>query len=130
MPPHRALPDAYVCGLLVLELLKHQPSIRSSHGARNPQIFTKFNFGQFQRQAAVGGRRRLPGLDGEQTGQHQRGLAWNAKREIARRAGVPQAPPIGITALQSWRDPAAATVQDLTNWYLGQSDALGSTASR
>jgi exodeoxyribonuclease X len=127
-PPHRARPDAYVCGLLVLELLKHQSVETLIEWSAEPPVFTKFDFGQFKGKplsAADNGY-----LDWLANKEHSMGddWRWNAKREIERRASARQAAITeekqlyvagAVTALS-----LAATVRDLELWYAGESPNL------
>lgn len=119
MPPHRALPDAYVCGVLVLELLKHQTLETLLAWSEEPAIFLKFNFGQFDGKplsAADDGY-----LDWLANKDHKMGddWRWNAKREIERRAIAKKR-----AYLETLRTSiaAAASVDDLANWYHGQAE--------
>jgi exodeoxyribonuclease X len=126
MPPHRALPDAYVCGLLVLELLKYQTIETLIAWSAEPAIFTTFNFGQFSGKplsAADGGYLDWMANKADQISEDWK---WNARREIARRAGA--AAEKAAADRQAYLDqslaaiPGAASVRDLQNWWLGQSD--------
>ena len=124
MPPHRALPDAYVCGLLVLELLKHQTVETLVAWSAEPAVFTKFDFGKFNGQplsaADDGFLNWMLGKDFSED------WLWNVRRELERRAGAAAAKAAAdrqsylnhsLTALA-----AAASVRDLENWFMGQSD--------
>lgn len=128
MPPHRALPDSYVCGLLLIELLKHQTVETLVTWSSEPPLFTKFNFGQFDGKplsAADDGY-----LDWLANKDHRMGddWRWNAKREIERRARAAEdkATADRKTYLEAALEavPGAATVQDLENWFYGQSGAF------
>ncbi len=128
MPPHRALPDSYVCGLLLIELLKHQTVETLLTWSAEPPLFTKFDFGQFSgKPLSIADDGYLNWLANKEhsMGDHWR---WNAKREIERRARAADEAAAAerlayldhaLTAL-----PGAASVQDLSNWYIGQSAAF------
>ena len=126
MPPHRALPDAYLCGLLVLELLKHLAVETLVTWSSEPPVFTKFDFGQFKGKplsAADAGY-----LDWLANKEHSMSddWRWNARREIERR--IDAKTHAAAEARRSYLDlalvalPGAASVRDLENWYQGQSD--------
>ncbi|WP_454629699.1 exonuclease domain-containing protein [Bradyrhizobium cenepequi] len=126
MPPHRAQPDAYVCGLLVLELLKHQTVETLIAWSAEPPMFTKFDFGQFKGKplsVADAGYLDWLGNKDHNLGEDWR---WNARREVERRARAEQekaaAERRNYLDLSLAAIPAAATVRDLENWWHGQSD--------
>jgi exodeoxyribonuclease X len=127
MPPHRALPDAYLCGLLVLELLKHQTVEKLVAWSAEPPVFTKFDFGnRYRGQPLSAGDDGY--LDWLANKEHSMGddWRWNAKREIARRAGAAADKAAADRQLYLEHSlaalPGAASVRDLENWFLGQSD--------
>jgi exodeoxyribonuclease X len=126
MPPHRALPDAYLCGLLVLELLKHQTVEILIKWSAEPPVFTKFDFGQFKgKPLSVADAGYLDWLANK---EHVMGddWRWNAKREIARRAA--DIADKAAAGRRAYLDhslvalPGAASVRDLQNWFIGQAD--------
>ncbi|WP_160168921.1 exonuclease domain-containing protein [Bradyrhizobium sp. Ai1a-2] len=126
MPPHRAQPDAYVCGLLVLELLKHQTLETLIAWSAEPPVFTKFDFGQFKGKplsAADAGYLDWLGNKDHNLGEDWR---WNARREIERRANA-KAEEAARARRQYLEQsiaaiPGAVSVRDLENWWHGQSD--------
>ncbi|MGY3482326.1 exodeoxyribonuclease X [Bradyrhizobium sp. USDA 4011] len=125
MPPHRAAPDAYVCGLLVLELLKHQTVETLVQWSNEPAVFTKFDFGQFDGKplsAADDGYMDWLANKDHKMGEDWR---WNARREIERRGTVKrkQALDLLLPAIAG-----AATVADLENWYHGSGPYLAKHA--
>jgi exodeoxyribonuclease X len=129
MPPHRALPDAYVCAVLLIELLKHQTVNTMLTWSDEPPLFTKFDFGNRYKgqplSAADDGY-----LDWLANKEHSMGddWRWNAKREIDRRARAieEKAAADRKTYMQAALEalPGAATVEDLNNWFLGQTGAF------
>ncbi|NEV75543.1 hypothetical protein DYI24_00410 [Rhodopseudomonas sp. BR0C11] len=127
-PPHRALPDSYVCGLLLIELLGHQTVETLLSWSAEPAVFHTFDFGQFKGKpwsAADDGY-----LDWIANKEHTLGedWRWNARREINRRAAGKEA--VAAAARREFVSRAtsalarAATVRDLENWYHGQSSAM------
>lgn len=126
MPPHRAAPDAYVCGLLVVELLKHQTVETLIAWSAEPAVFTKFDFGKFNGKplsaADDGFLNWMLGKDFSED------WIWNVKRELERRARA--AEDKAAADRKAYLDaaleaiPGAATVQDLENWFYGQTDAF------
>ncbi len=124
MPPHRAAPDAYLCGVLLLELLKHQTVETLISWSAEPAVFTKFNFGQFDGKplsVADVGYLEFIAFKADKMSDDWR---WNAKREIQRRAGA--AEQAKIDARNAYLDhaikalPRAATVGDLESWYAAE----------
>ena len=126
MPPHRALPDAYLCGLLLLELLKHQTVETLIAWSSEPAVFNKFDFGKFKGQPLSAADDNYLDWLANKADQISEDWKWNAKREIQRRArGVSDKAEADRktyldTALAAL--PGAASVRDLENWYQGQSD--------
>lgn len=126
MPPHRALPDSYVCAVLLLELLKYQTVETLVAWSAAPAMFTKFDFGQFDGKplsVADVGYLEWIAFKSEKMSEDWR---WNAKREIARRAEAKAQET--AAARKAYCDqclidvPGAATVRDLENWWFGQAD--------
>lgn len=120
-PPHRALPDAYVCGLLVIELLKHQSAETLIAWSSAPPFFTKFDFGKFSGKplsAADDGW-----LDWYLNKATETNPDWrhNLLIEVERRAAVKRQ-----TRIKKWLDGVAlaATVRDLENWWHGEAEAF------
>jgi exodeoxyribonuclease X len=118
-PPHRARPDAFLCGLLILRLLDAQPLETLLQWSEEPPLFTKFNFGQFDGKplsAADDGYMDWLANKDHKMGEDWR---WNAKREIERRAAAKKR-----AYLETLRTAiaGAATVADLEAWYHGQTD--------
>ncbi|MBA2412694.1 MAG: 3'-5' exonuclease [Burkholderiaceae bacterium] len=119
MPPHRAGPDAYLCGVLLLELLKHQTVETLVAWSAEPAVFTKFDFGKFNGQplsaADDGFLNWMLGKDFSED------WLWNVRRELARRAGA--AEQAKADARKAYLDRAAealprtASVADLEAWY-------------
>lgn len=126
MPPHRALPDAYVCGLLVLELLKHQTVETLIAWSSEPPIFAKFNFGQFDGKPLSAADDGYLDWMANKADKISDDWKWNAKQEIQRRAGAATA--IAVADRRRYLEQSfialagAACVRDLENWYLGQAD--------
>ncbi|WP_165420958.1 exonuclease domain-containing protein [Bradyrhizobium sp. Leo170] len=125
-PAHRAPPDSYVCGLLLLELLQHQTLETLIEWSAQPPIFTKFDFGQFKGKplsAADAGYLDWLGNKDHNLGEDWR---WNARREIERRANakVEEAARArrGYLEQSLAAIPGAVSVRDLENWWHGQSD--------
>ncbi|MHC2250949.1 exodeoxyribonuclease X [Bradyrhizobium embrapense] len=119
MPPHRALPDAYLCGFLVLELLKHQPVETLIQWSDEPAVFTKFDFGKFNGQPLSAADDGF--LDWMLGKDFSEDWKWNIKREIERRATAKRREALDLLM------PAiagAATVLDLENWYHGSGPYL------
>ncbi len=119
MPPHRAAPDAYLCGLLVLELLKHQDLETLIRWSGEPPVFSKFDFGMFKGKplsAADDGW-----LDWLANKEHTMGAdwRWNAKREIARRAAAVRQGHLDAALAAI---PTAGSVRDLENWWITRVD--------
>jgi exodeoxyribonuclease X len=126
MPPHRAQPDAYLCALLLLELLKHQTVETLLTWSAEPPVFTKFDFGQFKgKPLSVADAGYMDWLANK---EHVMGddWRWNAKKEIARRADAVTAK--AATDRKAYLEhsfaalPGAASVRDLENWFIGQAD--------
>jgi exodeoxyribonuclease X len=126
-PPHRAAPDAYVCGLLLLELLKHQSVETLIAWTAEPAVFTKFDFGEHIGKPLSEARNGY--FEWMLTKDFSADWQWNARRELQRRANakVEEA----ATARRAYLDkmlaalPRAATVRDLENWYHGETEQLG-----
>lgn len=120
-PPHRAAPDSYVCGMVVLELLEHQTVETLLQWSSEPAVFTKFDFGQFDgKPLSVADDGYLDWLANK---DHKMGedWRWNARRQIERRLTVKrkQALDLLLPAIAG-----AATVTDLENWYHGSAEYL------
>jgi exodeoxyribonuclease X len=124
MPPHRAMPDAYLCALLLLELLKHQTIETLIAWSAEPAVFTKFDFGEHTGKPLS--EARLGYFEWMLTKDFSEDWRWNAQREIKRRANA--AVQAAADARRSYLDlsmvalAGAASVRDLENWFLGQSD--------
>lgn len=125
MPPHRAAPDAYLCGILLIALLKHQTVETLLTWSGEPPLFTIVDFGKHRGTLLTevdGGY-----LDWLANKEHTMGddWRWNAKREIQRRVEAPEiaraAERAAYVAMALAAIPGAASVRDLNNWYLGQS---------
>lgn len=125
-PPHRAAADAYLCGLLVLELLKHQTVETLLAWSSEPPVFTKFDFGMFKgKPLSVADDGYMDWLANK---EHTMGddWRWNAKKEIQRRANAKVE--AAATARRSYLDlslvalASGASIRDLENWYQGQAD--------
>jgi exodeoxyribonuclease X len=124
MPPHRAAPDAYVCAMLLLELLKHQTVETLIAWSAEPAVFTKFDFGEHIGKPLSAARSGY--FEWMLTKDFSADWQWNARRELQRRAST--------VTLQAAADrqayltaaleglPSAACVRDLENWFFGQSD--------
>jgi exodeoxyribonuclease X len=124
MPPHRAQPDAYLCGLLVEELLKHQAVETLISWSLEPAIFTRFDFGEHTGKPLS--EVRTGYFEWMLTRDFSEDWKWNAQRELDRRAGAAVAKAaadrqtyfeLSLAAL-----PGAASVRDLENWFIGQAD--------
>lgn len=119
MPPHRALPDSYVCGLLVLELLKHQTIETLIAWTNEPAIFTKLDFGEHNGKPLS--EVRTSYFEWMLTRDFSADWKWNAQREIDRRATT--AATERAAARQAYVDrmlqaiAGAAAVRDLELWY-------------
>lgn len=119
MPPHRALPDAYLCGVLVLELLKHQSIETLIAWSDEPAVFTKFDFGEHDGKL----------LSDVPTSYFEWMLRkdfsedwrWNTLREIDRRKKAYRQAYVerSLVAIAG-----AACIRDLGNWYLNQADEM------
>jgi exodeoxyribonuclease X len=124
MPPHRALPDAYVCGLLLLELLKHQTVETLVAWSSEPAVFTKFDFGEHTGKPLS--EVRASYFEWMLTRDFSEDWKWNAQRELDRRAGAAAAKVIADRQLYLEHSlaalPGAASVRDLENWFIGQAD--------
>lgn len=127
-PPHRALPDAYVCGLLLIELLRHQAVETLIAWSDEPPVFTTFDFGQFKgKPLTAAGTGYLDWLANK---EHTLGddWRWNATREIQRRKDERES--VAAAVRSEFVDrakialAAAATVRDLENWYVRQADTM------
>jgi exodeoxyribonuclease X len=126
MPSHRALPDSYVCGLLLLELLKHQTVETLIAWSSEPAVFNKFDFGKLKDKPLSAADDNYLDWLANKADQISEDWKWNAKREIQRRAravtdkAAADRKAYLDTALAAL--PGAASVRDLENWYQGQSD--------
>lgn len=126
MPPHRAAPDSYVCAMVVAALLKHQSVKTLIAWSNEPPLFTKFTFGQHDGKPLSAAPDDY--IDWLANKDHKMGddWRWNARNEIARRAGA--AEQLKAENRRKYLDhmlaalPGAATVVDLRNWYAGQAD--------
>lgn len=136
-PPHRALADAYVCGVLLVELLKHQPVETLLKWSEERPVLTKFNFGKDR------GKPIADAVDGYvewiATGDHKMGddWRWTAKQEIKRRADKKakerDEAVKAFMAASTSGIASAATVDDLRHWYhgtMGTRERLGITVDQ
>lgn len=116
-PPHRALPDAYLCGILLLEMMKIVPVDTMIEWSTEPAVYTKFDFGKYNGMplsaADEGFLQWMLGKDFSDDWK------WNVNRELQRRAAAAKNKYVeaAIAAV-----PKSATVQDLGNWWFAQAD--------
>lgn len=86
MPPHRAGPDAYVTACLLVELLKHAAAEEMIAWTREPKLMPAIPFGKHRGTAWSDAP-----LDYLQWMARQSDMdadaVWNARQELARRAG-------------------------------------------
>jgi exodeoxyribonuclease X len=121
MPPHRALPDAYVCGLLVLELLKTETVETLVAWSEEPPVFTKFDFGKFKGQPLSAADDSWIDWYLNKATETNPDWRWNLAAEVVSRKNA---------RTEAYLDrllpgiAAAATVLDLENWYHGQAAHL------
>lgn len=119
MPPHRALPDAYACGVLVIELLKYQSIETLIQWSNEPAILTKFDFGRFNGQPLSAADDGF--LNWMLDKDFSEDWKWNVRREIDRRTAAKR-----DSRIKKWVDGvrSAATVRDLENWWHGEAEAF------
>jgi len=126
MPPHRALPDAYVCGLLLVELLKHQSAETLITWSGERPVLTRFDFGKNRGQLVTESDDGY--LDWLANKEHTLGddWRWTAQQEIQRRAdkkAKERADAVAAFFLSSRAGiERAATVDDLGDWYHGTAE--------
>ena len=132
-PPHRALADAYVCGVLLVELLKCQTVETLLKWSNERPVFGKLNFGQHRGTPVTEVADDY--LKWLATGEHQlsEDWRWTAEQEIKRRADVKaqeaareaQERDAAVAAFMSSSTAgiaSAATVADLEHWFYGTMD--------
>lgn len=121
---HRARADAYLCALLVIELLKHQTVETLVQWSSEPAIFTKLDFGEHTGKPLAEVRSGY--FEWMLTRDFSEDWKWNAQRELDRRANAAIMQKAAerreyvehcMTAIAG-----AATERDLVNWYHGSSD--------
>lgn len=118
-PPHRAAPDSYVCGLVLLELLEYQTIETLLRWSSEPAVFSRFDFGKFD------GKPLSAADDGFLAWMLDKDFSedwkWNVRREIERRAAAKR-----DARIKKWVDGvrAAATVKDLENWWFGEAESF------
>lgn len=125
-PPHRAAPDAYVCAMVIAELLKHQSIETLVAWTAEPPLFTTFTFGLHDGKPLSAAPADY--IDWLANKDHKMGddWRWNARNELGRRAAAAEA--AKAENRRKYLDhmlaalPGAATVVDLRNWYAGQAD--------
>ncbi len=123
---HRARADAYICALLVIELLKHQTVETLVAWSSELAMFKKFDFGEHVGKPLS--EVRTGYFEWMLTRDFSADWKWNAQREIDRRANaaIAQAAADRRNYLEHSLAAVAgaASVRDLENWYHGQADHL------
>jgi exodeoxyribonuclease X len=122
MPPHRALPDAYVTAFILAELLKRTTLEEMIRWTAEPAVYPKVNFGKKHRGALW---TEVP-PDYLDWIIHKSELdddtKWNARNELNRRAAAEIAARQAYVNLARFAASQALTLQDLKQWFIDEKE--------